>query len=141
MNETISYTINGREYSEDEIISAHEFWQEHCDTEDIEDAIEHVINYDDDEEFASFVANNTERIRRICKKHLLYWHNVQESTLDDAEKSIFWLARHLIICIYYDNEGKTPSKAKQCLDDKASQCIESKTSQLENSEDKQHLPF
>lgn len=105
-----SYVINGKEYSEAEIILVHEFWQEHCDMEDVEDAMEHMINYSDDSEFVDFVLNNEEKIRVICKKHVLYWHNLQESTLSDSELTIFYLARQLIDCIYYDSEGKTPQR-------------------------------
>lgn len=107
-----SYVIDGKEYSEAEIIKLYDFWQAHCDTEDIEDAMEHVINNSDDADFVDFVLNNSEKIRVICKKHVMYWHNLQESTLRDSELTIFYLARQLIDCIYYDSEGKTPHSIK-----------------------------
>ncbi len=105
-----TYVINGKEYSEGEIITLYDFWQEHCDMEDIEDAMEHVIHNSDDSEFVDFVLNNAKKISVICKKHVLYWHNLQESTLSDSELTIFYLARQLIDCIYYDSEGKTPQR-------------------------------
>lgn len=112
MNKENSYVIDGKEYSEAEIIKLYDFWQEHCDMEDIEDAMEHVINNSDDAEFVDFVLNNADKIRVICKKHILFWRIVQENTLSESEATIFYLACQLIDCIYYDSEGKTPHRVE-----------------------------
>ncbi|MBR1437156.1 MAG: hypothetical protein IJ587_01340 [Synergistaceae bacterium] len=107
-----SYVINGKEYAEAKIITLYDFWQEHCDMEDIEDAMEHVIKNFEASEIVDFVLNNADKIRGICKKHILYWHNLQESTLSASEATIFYLAQQLIDCIYYDSERKMPHRAK-----------------------------
>ena len=41
----VSYEIDGKRYTEEEVMSVYEFWRSQLDCEDITDAINHVIDY------------------------------------------------------------------------------------------------
>lgn len=62
----VSYEINSKRYTEDEVISVHEYWHSHLDIEDIRDAIEHVIENGGDKDLSRFVRENY----AIIKKNL-----------------------------------------------------------------------
>ncbi len=102
------YNIKGKNYTEDEVISVYEYWHCHLDSDDINDAIEHVIEYGHDKELSEFVKANVDIIRTKCLVYLSLWHDIQRNTLNSWDETIFDFALQLIDCIYYDQEGKLP---------------------------------
>lgn len=98
----LSYEINGKKYTEDEVISVYEYWYCQLDSDDINDAIEHVIEYGHDKELSEFVEANVEMVRAKCLEHLSLWHDIQRNTLKSWDETIFDFALQLIDCIYYD---------------------------------------
>lgn len=103
-----NYEIEGKTYTEKEVIAIYEYWRKHLDCEDITDAINHVIEYNHNEFSSAFVKNNSEMIKEMCIKHLNHWHEMQSSSLSIWEESIFDFSLQLIDCIYYEATGQLP---------------------------------
>ena len=102
----VIYKIDGKRYSEEEVIKIYQFWRHYCDTNDIDDEINHVKEYGNDRELSDFAVRNTEMIRSKCIEHLSLWHDIQRNSLNSWDESIFDFALQLIDIIYYDKEGK-----------------------------------
>jgi hypothetical protein len=104
----VSYEIKGKRYTEEEVVGVYEYWLAHLDSEDINDAIDHVIENGGDKELSTFVKANYDIIKNSCIGHLPLWHDIQRNTLSSWDESIFDFALQLIDFIYYDKEGKLP---------------------------------
>ena len=106
--EEITFNINGKEYTLEEIMGVYEFWQCYNDTDDINDAIAHVIDCSGDYELSKFANDNAEVIRAKCIEHFDIWHNTQSNILNFMDASIFDLALQLIDEFYFNLESNVP---------------------------------
>ncbi|MBR2207784.1 MAG: hypothetical protein IJ859_03150 [Synergistaceae bacterium] len=102
----VIYEIDGKEYTEIEVIKIYQFWQLRYDVYDIDDAIDYVINDETDKELSHFVKVNSEMIKASCIQHLPFWHDIQKNTLNSFDEAIFDFALQLIEIIYHEKESK-----------------------------------
>ena len=96
-----TFNINGKNYGEEEIISIYEFWQLQLDINDIKDAMNEIVE-NDDNEFIDFVKENHNDILNLCIKNLPDWHDMQKDLINHWGKSIFDLSQDFINHTYYE---------------------------------------
>lgn len=96
-----TFNINGKIYKEEEIISIYKFRQSQLDIADIKDAINEIVE-DDDNEFINFVKENHDELLDLCIKSLSDWHDTQKDFINHWDKSIFDLSQDFINHTYYE---------------------------------------
>ena len=96
-----TFNINGKNYGEEEIISIYEFWQLQLDIDDIKDAMNEIVE-NDDNEFIDFVKENHNEILNLFIKNLPNWHDIQKDLINHWDKSIFDLSQDFINHTYYE---------------------------------------
>ena len=102
------FNINGKNYTEEEIINIYNFWQFHSDIDDINDAINEIIeSNDEDKNFIDFVKENQEELRNLCIQNLSDWHDTQKDLINQWDKSIFDLSQDLVNHTYYGRTCNT----------------------------------
>lgn len=76
-----TYQLNGKTYTEDEIIAIHAMWQDILDRDNIKECVELALAMIGDDEVAEYVRNNEQDIIKQCLQTLPEWGVWQDECL------------------------------------------------------------
>ena len=76
-----TYPVNGKTYTEDEVIAIHAMWQDILDRDNIKECIELAFAMIGDDEVSEYVLNNEQDIIEQCLQDLPEWGVWQDECL------------------------------------------------------------
>ena len=79
-----TYLINGKSYTEDEVIAIHDMWQNILERDSIKYDIEIALDMIKDTKISEYVRNNEVEIIEQCLENLLDWGEWQDECLSQS---------------------------------------------------------
>ena len=76
-----TYQLNGKSYTEDEVIAVHDMWQAVLERDSIKYDIELALDVIRDSDISEYVRNNEAEIIEQCLENLLDWGEWQDECL------------------------------------------------------------
>lgn len=76
-----TYQVNGKSYTEDDVIAIHAMWQDIQDRDNIKECLELALAMIGDDEMSEYVRNNEQDIMEQCLEALPEWGVLQDECL------------------------------------------------------------